>query len=155
MSSSGPTIEPKFATEELPRKWKQETARIQCMVGLHWVNCTLETATPITAGLARKLPVAERTEADDSDTIRRARVARGRTHRHAARHEQAGAAGQQDALRRDLTPAVGTEAVEIPQVFARKAGLDTARWWAIRSEFNEFVWPGFDLRIVRAERRLP
>jgi hypothetical protein len=45
-------------------------------------------------------------------------------------------------------PAVGTEALEIPQAVARKAGLDAARSWVILSEFNEFVWPGFDLRII-------
>jgi hypothetical protein len=45
-------------------------------------------------------------------------------------------------------PAVGTEAMEIPREVARKAGLDAARSWVVLSEFNEFVWPGFDLRSI-------
>jgi hypothetical protein len=50
-------------------------------------------------------------------------------------------------------PAKGTEAVEIPPAVARKAGLDAARSWVVLSEFNEFVWPGFDLALV--PRRMP
>jgi hypothetical protein len=45
-------------------------------------------------------------------------------------------------------PAKGTEAMEIPAAVCRSAGLDTARSWVILSEFNEFVWPGFDLAVV-------
>jgi hypothetical protein len=45
-------------------------------------------------------------------------------------------------------PAVGTGATEIPREVARKAGLDAARSWVVLSEFNEFVWPGFDLKII-------
>ena len=45
-------------------------------------------------------------------------------------------------------PATGIEALEIPAAVARKAGIDAARSWVILSEFNEFVWPGFDLRII-------
>ena len=45
-------------------------------------------------------------------------------------------------------PAAGTGAMEIPQGVARSAGLDAARSWVVLSEFNEFVWPGFDLRII-------
>jgi hypothetical protein len=45
-------------------------------------------------------------------------------------------------------PSKGVEALEIPPAVARKAGLDAARSWVILSEFNEFVWPGFDLALV-------
>lgn len=45
-------------------------------------------------------------------------------------------------------PAKGTEAIEIPAAVCRSAGLDEARSWVILSEFNEFVWPGFDLVVV-------
>ena len=45
-------------------------------------------------------------------------------------------------------PAKGVEALEVPPTVARKAGLDAARAWVILSEFNEFVWPGFDLALV-------
>ena len=45
-------------------------------------------------------------------------------------------------------PGKGVEALEIPPDVARKAGLDATRSWVFLSEFNEFVWPGFDLAIV-------
>jgi hypothetical protein len=45
-------------------------------------------------------------------------------------------------------PTSVTAAMEIPPPVARSAGLDAARSWVVLSEFNEFVWPGFDLRIV-------
>lgn len=45
-------------------------------------------------------------------------------------------------------PAKGVEAMEIPAAVCRSAGLDAARSWVILSEFNEFVWPGFDLADV-------
>jgi hypothetical protein len=45
-------------------------------------------------------------------------------------------------------PAMGVEALEISLAVARKAGLDAARSWVILSEFNEFVWRGFDLALV-------
>jgi hypothetical protein len=45
-------------------------------------------------------------------------------------------------------PAPGTEAIEIPASVCRSDGLDAARSWVVLSEFNEFVWPGFDLGIV-------
>ena len=45
-------------------------------------------------------------------------------------------------------PLRGTEAVEIPAAVRRAAGLDSARAWVVLSEFNEFVWPGYDLGIV-------
>jgi hypothetical protein len=45
-------------------------------------------------------------------------------------------------------PAKGVEAVEVPPDVSRKAGLDAGRSWVVLSEFNEFVWPGFDLALV-------
>ena len=42
-------------------------------------------------------------------------------------------------------PTKDVEAIEIPAAVSRKAGLDAASSWVILSEFNEFVWPGFDL----------
>jgi hypothetical protein len=42
-------------------------------------------------------------------------------------------------------PAKGTAAIQIPAQVSRAAGLDAARSWIVLSEFNEFVWPGFDL----------
>jgi hypothetical protein len=45
-------------------------------------------------------------------------------------------------------PAKGVESLEIPPDVARKARLDAGRSWIILSEFNEFLWPGFDLALV-------
>lgn len=45
-------------------------------------------------------------------------------------------------------PAAGNKAMEIPAAVCRSAGLDAARSWIVLSEFNEFVWPGFDLEII-------
>jgi len=45
-------------------------------------------------------------------------------------------------------PTRGVEALMIPAAVARAAGLDAAESWVVLSEFNEFVWPGFDLRMV-------
>ena len=45
-------------------------------------------------------------------------------------------------------PAPGIEALEIPAAVRRAEGLDAAPCWAILSEFNEFVWPGYDLQPV-------
>jgi hypothetical protein len=42
-------------------------------------------------------------------------------------------------------PAKGVESIEIPLDVARKAKLDAGPSWIILSEFNEFLWPGFDL----------
>jgi hypothetical protein len=42
-------------------------------------------------------------------------------------------------------PTSGTEAIEIPAPVCRSAGLDATRSWVVLSQFNEFVWPGFDL----------
>jgi hypothetical protein len=40
------------------------------------------------------------------------------------------------------------DGVEIPLAVKRRLGLDEARYWAIVSEVNRFVWPGPDLRPV-------
>ena len=45
-------------------------------------------------------------------------------------------------------PQKGQAALEIPADVARRAGLDAGRHWVILDEFNNFVWPGFDLRHV-------
>ena len=45
-------------------------------------------------------------------------------------------------------PLAGTDALEIPADVCRAAGLGAARSWVVLSEFNEFVWPGFDLRLI-------
>jgi hypothetical protein len=42
----------------------------------------------------------------------------------------------------------GTAALEIPADVCRATGLDAERSWIILSEFNEFLWPGFDLRFI-------
>ena len=39
-------------------------------------------------------------------------------------------------------------AVEIPAAVKKRLGLDDARSWIVLSEWNEFVWPGPDLRRV-------
>ena len=43
-------------------------------------------------------------------------------------------------------------AIEIPPQVKRHLGLDDGRSWIILDEFNEFAWPGFDLRPVPGER---
>lgn len=45
-------------------------------------------------------------------------------------------------------PLLGTAAMEIPAQVCRAAGLDAGRSWVVLSEFNEFLWPGFDLALV-------
>lgn len=37
-------------------------------------------------------------------------------------------------------------AIEIPAVVKRRIGLDDAQSWVVLSEWNEFIWPGPDLR---------
>lgn len=39
-------------------------------------------------------------------------------------------------------------AIEIPAKVKAYLGLDGERSWIILNEFNEFAWPGFDLRAV-------
>lgn len=43
-------------------------------------------------------------------------------------------------------------AVEIPPAVKRLLGLDPERSWIVVSEGNEFVWPGYDLRMVPGHR---
>jgi hypothetical protein len=45
-------------------------------------------------------------------------------------------------------PAEDVEALEIPATVARRARLDADRSWVVLSEFNEFIWPGFDLALI-------
>lgn len=45
-------------------------------------------------------------------------------------------------------PADPSVAIEIPRRVKQFLGLDTERSWIILDEFNEFAWPGFDLRPV-------
>lgn len=39
-------------------------------------------------------------------------------------------------------------AIEIPSRVKQHLGLDEGRSWIVLDEFNEFAWPGFDLRPV-------
>jgi hypothetical protein len=41
-----------------------------------------------------------------------------------------------------------TVAIELPQKVKHHLGLDSERSWVVLDEFNEFEWPGFDLRPV-------
>ena len=43
-------------------------------------------------------------------------------------------------------PAEAGSAVEIPESVKRQLGLDKDRCWVMASEWNEFLWPGPDLR---------
>jgi hypothetical protein len=43
-------------------------------------------------------------------------------------------------------PSKGTPAVEIPPAIKKQLKLDADRSWIVVSEWNEFVWPGPDLR---------
>jgi hypothetical protein len=45
-------------------------------------------------------------------------------------------------------PAASVAAIEIPQTIKHPLGLDSARSWIVLAEWNEFVWPGPDLRPV-------
>ena len=40
-------------------------------------------------------------------------------------------------------------AIELPAKVKQYLGLDDERSWIILDEFDEFTWPGFDLRIIR------
>ena len=42
-------------------------------------------------------------------------------------------------------PLGSTKALELPARVKRHLGLDGERSWIVVDEFNEFVWPGFDL----------
>jgi hypothetical protein len=39
-------------------------------------------------------------------------------------------------------------AMEIPPRVKQHLGLDSERSWIVLDEFNEFAWPGFDLRPI-------
>ncbi|RBP16429.1 hypothetical protein DFR50_10571 [Roseiarcus fermentans] len=43
-------------------------------------------------------------------------------------------------------PGDPASAVEIPTVTKKRLGLDDGRSWILLTEWNEFVWPGPDLR---------
>ncbi len=45
-------------------------------------------------------------------------------------------------------PGVDTTAIEIPALVKQRLGLDSSRSWIVVSEYNEFDWPGPDLRPV-------
>lgn len=45
-------------------------------------------------------------------------------------------------------PRHAKSAVELPAAVKQHLGLDDARSWIIVSEGNEFLWPGYDLRII-------
>jgi hypothetical protein len=58
-------------------------------------------------------------------------------------------AGETRALVLPIThspPAQGVTAVEIPARVKERLGLDADRSWIVLSEWNEFIWPGPDLR---------
>ncbi len=46
------------------------------------------------------------------------------------------------------SPADPIVAIEIPQRVKRYLGLDGERSWVILDDFNDFIWPGYDLRPV-------
>ena len=43
-------------------------------------------------------------------------------------------------------PAAEDEAVELPQHVKSALGLDSERSWIVLSEWNDFIWPGPDVR---------
>jgi hypothetical protein len=45
-------------------------------------------------------------------------------------------------------PAHADDAIEIPAETKRRLGLDSKRSWIVIAEYNEFAWPGPDLRLV-------
>ncbi len=46
------------------------------------------------------------------------------------------------------SPIDPTVAIEIPPRVKRYLGLDGERSWVILDDFNDFIWPGYDLRPV-------
>jgi hypothetical protein len=48
-------------------------------------------------------------------------------------------------------PEKSETALEIPAVTKARLGLDAARLWILIDEWNEFVWPGPDLRRVSGD----
>ncbi len=51
-------------------------------------------------------------------------------------------------------PDAAAVAEEVPTGVKRHLGLDDERSWVVLDEFNEFVWPGFDLRPVPGRGRI-
>jgi hypothetical protein len=49
-------------------------------------------------------------------------------------------------------PRSAEDAVEIPTAVNHSLGLDDVRSWIVIDEFNEFVWPGYDLHLVPGKR---
>ena len=45
-------------------------------------------------------------------------------------------------------PSTPSVAIEIPQKVKQHFGLDWDRSWIVLDDFNEFLWPGYDLRVV-------
>jgi hypothetical protein len=45
-------------------------------------------------------------------------------------------------------PDAETVAIEIPEFVKTRLGMDNERSWIVISEYNDFVWPGPDLRPV-------
>lgn len=48
-------------------------------------------------------------------------------------------------------PLDSNAALEIPPKIKAHLGLDTERSWIILDDFNEFIWPGYDLRPIRGK----
>lgn len=46
-------------------------------------------------------------------------------------------------------PDIKENAIEIPQETKRRLGLDSERSWVVLTEWNEFSWPGPDLRMTQ------
>lgn len=62
---------------------------------------------------------------------------------------QTGASGKTTALVVPVThsaPQPGSLMIEIPRATKQRLKLDDARSWIVLSEWNEFTWPGPDLR---------
>jgi len=51
------------------------------------------------------------------------------------------------------SPSDPTAAIEISPVLKRHLGLDDQRSWIILTEYNEFIWPGPDVRPVSGKGR--
>jgi hypothetical protein len=67
---------------------------------------------------------------------------------------RAGADGEIRVLVLPVThsaPLRGTPSFELPATVKRDLGLDSDRSWIILAEWNEFVWPGPDLRPVPSD----
>ena len=49
-------------------------------------------------------------------------------------------------------PSDPTVAIEIPLKVKQHLGLDSKRSWVVLDDFNEFAWPGYDLRPIPGKR---